>query len=72
MNSVIFAAAVVFWLCAWAFNEWLVRRTFASASAERAARIAVPVLFGVAILVLWEGIVCAASTFPRCCFLRRR
>ncbi len=50
-------AAIAFWLAAWAFNEWLVRQTFRSDALNRAARIIVPVLFGVSILVLWEGIV---------------
>ena len=49
--------AIAFWIAAWAFNEWLVRQRFASPGAERAARIVVPVLFGITILVLWEGIV---------------
>ncbi|OJF97811.1 ABC transporter permease [Pararhizobium antarcticum] len=50
-------AAILFWLSAWALNEWLVRRTFRSGVLNRTARIVVPVLFGVSILVLWEGIV---------------
>ena len=53
----ILAAAILFWLAAWAFNEWLVRRTFRNPAAARAARLAVPLLFGVTLLVLWEGIV---------------
>jgi NitT/TauT family transport system permease protein len=57
MNASILIAAIVFWLAAWAFNEWLVRRNFRSAAADRAARVAVPLIFGVTILVLWEGIV---------------
>ena len=57
MNLSILAAAIVFWLAAWAFNEWLVRRKFASPAANRATRIAVPLVFGITILVLWEGIV---------------
>ncbi len=53
----VLACAVVFWLAAWAFNEWLVRRHFRNPSLERAARIVVPLLFGAAILGLWEGLV---------------
>lgn len=56
-NIPILLAAIAFWLCAWAFNEWLVRRKIADARLDRAARLVVPLLFGVAILVLWEGIV---------------
>jgi NitT/TauT family transport system permease protein len=57
MNISILAAAIVFWFAAWAFNEWLVRQKFTSPAADRAARIAVPLIFGTTILVLWEGIV---------------
>ena len=57
MNSGLLIGAVAFWLFAWATNEWLVRRTFKNRPAARAARLAVPLLFGVTILVLWEGIV---------------
>ncbi|MDP9590028.1 UNVERIFIED_ORG: NitT/TauT family transport system permease protein [Shinella zoogloeoides] len=56
MNLSILIAAIVFWLAAWAFNEWLVRRKLTGA-ADRAARLAVPLIFGITILVLWEGIV---------------
>ena len=57
MNLSILLAAIVFWLAAWAFNEWLVRQKFTSPAADRAARIAVPLIFGTTLLVLWEGIV---------------
>ncbi|WP_099864831.1 ABC transporter permease [Pararhizobium haloflavum] len=50
------AFAVLFWLTAWAFNEWLVRRKPDSAAAQRAIGMVVPLLFGVALLVLWEGL----------------
>lgn len=57
MNLPILVSAIVFWLAAWAVNEWLVRQRFESDAANRAARFAVPILFGVTLLVLWEGIV---------------
>ena len=57
MNLPVLAAAIIFWLAAWAFNEWLVRQKFESDIANSAARFAVPLLFGITILVLWEGIV---------------
>lgn len=56
-NPFWFIGAILFWLAAWAFNEWLVRRQFSTPAAKRINRIAVPLLFGLAILVLWEGIV---------------
>jgi NitT/TauT family transport system permease protein len=57
MKSGILFGAIAFWLAAWATNEWLVRRKFRNPSANRVVRLAVPILFGVSILVLWEGIV---------------
>lgn len=59
-----FIGAILFWLAAWTFNEWLVRRNFTSSSAQRIGRIAVPLLFGLALLVLWEGIVRGFSVPP--------
>ncbi|TCL91132.1 NitT/TauT family transport system permease protein [Rhizobium sp. PP-WC-2G-219] len=55
MNAIL--PAILFWLAAWALNEWLVRRKPASKAAERMIRLVVPVLFGVSLLVLWEGFV---------------
>jgi NitT/TauT family transport system permease protein len=57
MSIAALAGAILFWLAAWALNEWLVRQQFASDAANNAARLAVPLLFGITILVLWEGIV---------------
>ncbi|MBB5534428.1 ABC transporter permease [Rhizobium giardinii] len=57
MNSALIVGAIAFWLIAWAINEWLVRRKFKNRTAARAARLAVPLLFGITILVLWEGLV---------------
>ncbi len=47
--------AIVFWLATWAGNEWLSRRTFASHMLQRTVNLLIPLLFGVAVLVLWEG-----------------
>ncbi|MCL6707251.1 ABC transporter permease [Pseudomonas sp. R2.Fl] len=49
--------ALVFWLAAWGVNEWLVRRRFSDPTLRRAANIAVPLLFGVTLLVIWECVV---------------
>jgi NitT/TauT family transport system permease protein len=57
MNYGVLFGAIAFWLAAWATNEWLVRHKFRTAPANRVFRLAVPLLFGVSILVLWEGIV---------------
>ncbi|MGC4390885.1 ABC transporter permease [Agrobacterium sp. M50-1] len=63
-NPVWFISAILFWLAAWAFNEWLVRRRFSSPAAKRMSRMAVPLLFGLAILALWEGVVRGFSVPP--------
>ena len=46
--------AIAFWLAAWAVNSALARSRW---SGLRAVRLAIPALFGVAVLVLWEGVV---------------
>lgn len=50
-------SAVAFWIAAWSLNEWLVRQKFHSDALNQTARLAVPILFGVTLLVLWEGLV---------------
>ncbi len=49
--------AVVFWAAAWALNEWLVRLKPAGRTQARLIGVAVPVVFGITLLVLWECIV---------------
>ncbi len=56
MNGAI-AGFLVFWAAAWALNEWLVRRNPKSVLAQRGISIAVPVIFGITLLVIWEGVV---------------
>lgn len=46
--------ALLFWLAMWALNTWLAQK---SLSNSRAVRIAVPLIFGATLLVLWEGLV---------------
>lgn len=55
MNAQVLGA-IVFWLVAWAINEWLVRLK-ARGTAARAINFVVPLLFGAALMVLWEGLV---------------
>ena len=49
-----FWGAMAFWLAAWAFNAWVAGQRFAQ---SRFWRMVIPALFGVTLLVLWEGIV---------------
>lgn len=48
----IFLGVVVFWLVAWAANIWLSKRPQMAV-----VRLLVPALFGISLLVLWEGAV---------------
>ena len=50
--------ALGFWLACWVVNASLARSRFA---AQKSVRIAIPVLFGFAILALWQGIVTGLS-----------
>lgn len=59
MSWLIFA--LLFWLGAWALNAWLANSPW---SETRAVRIAVPLIFGVTLLVLWEGLVRALGVSP--------
>ncbi len=49
--------AIAFWLGAWALNEWLVRQRPINPTTRRVIGIAVPVIFGITLLVIWECVV---------------
>ncbi len=52
--------SLLFWAAAWALNIWLVRHR-----ADRAmTRVLVPVIFGLSVLVLWEGLVKGLGVSP--------
>lgn len=57
MNTQILAVAVAFWLVAWLVNTWLVGLRPANGFVARAINLMIPLLFGVALLVLWEGVI---------------
>lgn len=59
MSWLIFA--LIFWAGAWALNAWLANSRW---RATRAVRIVVPVLFGVTLIVLWEGLVRGFGVSP--------
>jgi NitT/TauT family transport system permease protein len=52
---------LAFWLAAWALNARLAASGWARTTA---GKLAVPILFGVTILVLWEGLVRGADIAP--------
>lgn len=54
--SAAFLIAILFWLFAWAVNIWLVRLKPSSPSVARLINVAIPVLFGAALIALWEGV----------------
>ena len=45
--------ALIFWGAAWGLNIWLANGRWHSTPF---VRVAVPVIFGMALLVLWEGL----------------
>jgi NitT/TauT family transport system permease protein len=49
--------AFVFWAAAWAVNEVLSRRSFSPPALQSAVNLFIPFLFGVTLLVVWEGLV---------------
>ncbi|MBR0554814.1 ABC transporter permease [Ciceribacter sp. L1K23] len=49
--------AVVFWLAAWGLNEWLVRLRPVDATLRKIVNAAVPLIFGITLLVIWECLV---------------
>lgn len=51
----IFSFAVVFWLAAWALNQYLVKQSFDSEILNKVVTVFVPLSFGITLLVLWEG-----------------
>jgi len=58
MSWLIFA--IVFWPAAWALNTWLARHH----GSERWARFLIPALFGITLLLLWEGLVRGLNISP--------
>lgn len=56
-HPVWFVGAILFWMGAWAVNNWLVRQKPQTTATKRTIDIAVPLIFGAAIILLWEGAV---------------
>lgn len=54
-------AALAFWIAAWGANIWLANSRW---SATTPVRVLVPLLFGITLLVLWEGLVRAFGISP--------
>jgi len=57
MNSGWIIFSVLFWIAAWGINALLVRIRVSNSQSAMAINLAVPVLFGITLLVLWEGLV---------------
>jgi NitT/TauT family transport system permease protein len=53
--------AIAFWIAAWALNGWLARQSVAR---TRIGRLLIPAIFGVTLLVLWEGAVRGLNVSP--------
>ncbi|WP_136656502.1 ABC transporter permease [Nitratireductor sp. XY-223] len=56
MNSGILVTALVFWAAAWFANNRLARLQLAGGPAAQTVNLLIPTLFGVTLIVLWEGI----------------
>ncbi len=56
--------ALAFWIVAWFVNERLVRVKSANRVLSRAIDIAVPALFGITLLVIWEGVTRGLNVSP--------
>ncbi len=56
-NWTIILFTVIFWLLAWILNNWLVKSEEKYRTLNKINSIAVPLIFGVTLLVIWEGIV---------------
>ena len=52
---------LVFWGLAWALNAWIAAQVW---SRSRLGRITVPLVFGVTVLVIWEGLVRGLGVSP--------
>lgn len=48
--------ALVIWLGGWLLNEWLVRRKPRNQAIARSISVIVPLVFGIALLAIWEGV----------------
>jgi len=57
MSLVGWGVVVAVWLAAWALNVWLARAPIGSGAAARLRDLAVPALFGLTLLFLWQMIV---------------
>ncbi len=64
MNPSLLFGALAFWIVAWGINEYLVRLTPKSQTMARTISIAVPVLFGITLLVIWEGVTRGLNVSP--------
>ncbi len=56
-NWTIILFTIIFWLLAWILNNWLVKSEEKYRTLNKINSIAVPLIFGVTLLVIWEGIV---------------
>jgi len=63
MNWTWIIAALVFWMATWATNQMLANKRFEDKTVQTSVDIFIPILFGAALLMLWEGI-CRGFSIP--------
>ncbi|MFC5585576.1 ABC transporter permease [Nitratireductor kimnyeongensis] len=56
--------ALLFWAAAWALNEWLAGLNPRSVQTRRALGLLIPAIFGITLLVVWEGLVHGFNISP--------
>ncbi|MCZ4271105.1 ABC transporter permease [Maritalea porphyrae] len=56
-------AALAFWIATWATNQALAKRRFKDNTIQAGVDVLIPILFGAALLVLWEG-ACRGFSIP--------
>lgn len=63
MNWAWIIIAIVFWLSTWGINQRLAQFNIANKNLQRGVDVLIPLLFGAALLMLWEG-VCRGFSVP--------
>ncbi|MCF4097978.1 ABC transporter permease [Maritalea mediterranea] len=63
MNLTWIFAALTFWIATWAINQMLARQQFSDKTVQTGIDVFIPILFGAALLVLWEGL-CRGFNVP--------
>ncbi|MCY6381354.1 ABC transporter permease [Hoeflea prorocentri] len=64
MNNGAIVAATFFWMVAWFANSWLVKLNPSNQVLARGINLLIPLIFGVTLIVIWEGITVGFNISP--------